>query len=133
MAALAAVALGFGFRDAERELTVIASMDGWGHGNVRQIERRVRPDDSLALVAPWEISLDYAFWHHPIKWAFLPANRYTLELLARTAPIGTVLLPQPQPDDRVSADDLRRIGLAEVGVVTIRRAPYLLFKRPARP
>jgi 4-amino-4-deoxy-L-arabinose transferase-like glycosyltransferase len=133
MAALAVAAMGFGFRDAQRELAVIASMDGWGHGNVRQLERRVRPDDSLALVAPWEISLDYAFWHHPIKWAFLPANRYTLELLARTAPIGTVLLPQPQPDDRVSADDLRRIGLAEVGVVTIRRAPYLLFKRPARP
>jgi hypothetical protein len=132
MAALAAAALGLGFRDAERELAVLASTDGWGHGNVWQIERRVRPDDRLALVAPWEISLDYAFWHHPIKWAFLPANRYTLELLARATPIGTVLLPQPQPDDRVSADDLRRIGLTEMGVVQIRKAPYLLFKRLAR-
>jgi hypothetical protein len=133
MAALAVAAIWFGFRDARRELTTMAFMDRLGQANVGQIERRVRPDDSLALVAPWEISLDYAFWHHPIKWAFLPANRYTLELLARATPIGTVLLPQPQPDDRVSADDLRRIGLTEVGVVKIKKAPYLLFKRLGSP
>jgi 4-amino-4-deoxy-L-arabinose transferase-like glycosyltransferase len=133
MAVLAAAGLGAGFRDAERELAAIASMDGWGHGNVWQIESRVQPDDRLTLVAPWEISLDYAFWHHPVKWAFLPANGYTLDLLARATPIGTVLLPQPQPDDRVSADDLRRIGLAEMGVVKIRKAPYLLFKRLPQP
>jgi hypothetical protein len=107
---------------------LMSSMDSWGDANVQALERSVKPDDRLALVGPWEHTLEYAFAHHPVKWSFLPQNRFTLELISRAAPIGTALLPLPRPMDRVSAADLLNIGLREVGRVEIRGQRFRVFK-----
>jgi hypothetical protein len=106
----------------------LSSMDSWGDANVQALERSVKPDDRLALVGPWEYTLEYAFTHHPIRWSFLPQNHFTLALISRAAPIGTALLPLPRPMDRVSAADLLNIGLREVGRVEIRGQRFRVFK-----
>jgi|HubBroStandDraft_3_1064219.scaffolds.fasta_scaffold03421_3 hypothetical protein len=129
-AALAAL-LWIGARTGSAAHRALSSLDTWGDQNLDGLERLVRPDDRLALVGPWEHTIEYAFAHHPIQWSFLPQNRFTLDLVARTAPIGTVLLPMPRRPDRVSAADLRSIGLQEVDRVVIRGQRFRLFKRPA--
>ena len=59
----------------------------------RAIERleRIDIDRDKLLVSPFEISLDYAVAHYPLRWSFVPANSRTLRLLDSEHEIGTFI------------------------------------------
>src|SRR6185369_8830545 len=49
---------------------------------------KVDIDRSRMLVTPFEMSTRYRYDHFPVYWAFIPANRPTLEMLAARFDIG---------------------------------------------
>ena len=59
----------------------------------RAIERleKIDIDQEKLLVSPFEISLDYALAHYPLRWSFVPVNSRTLRLLDSEHEIGTFI------------------------------------------
>jgi hypothetical protein len=83
LTSVAAVGRTFPASDAEDDAT-------------RAFMSSVQHDDRRMLVGPFEVSLPYAFDHHPLQWAFVPMNGQTLDLLSKQYDIGTLLLPLPR-------------------------------------
>jgi hypothetical protein len=108
------------------------------YGNVRQVDRldnrrtawleQLGHDDSMMLVAPPHF-LDYVLKHHPVQWAFVPANDETLALLAASYPIGTLLLSAGELDRSLSSAALAQVGLEPIRRVNFGQEWYWLFRR----
>jgi hypothetical protein len=85
-------------------------------------------DQQKMLVAPFQLSLDYAYRHHPLKSSFTPANGETFELLANLYDIGTVILPSSDYSSSFKPGDFERFGLLLDRAVTYEGQEYLIFK-----
>ena len=56
-------------------------------------------DSQQMVVSPFWLSLDYVNEHYPQRWAFIPANCPTMQLLDAKEGIGTLIVPaQPGPE-----------------------------------
>jgi 4-amino-4-deoxy-L-arabinose transferase-like glycosyltransferase len=89
---------------------------------------RLGHDDQAMLVAP-HLFLPYVYRHHPVQWAFVPANDESLALLAARYPIGTLLLPANQLGETLSAEGLARAGLIQESRVAFGQEGYWLYRR----
>jgi len=86
-------------------------------------------DRNRMLVTPFEISTRYRYDHFPVYWAFIPANRPTLEMLAARFDIGALILKDTHPllkDPRTLAD----FGFYREQVLVINDLNYVVYKRP---
>lgn len=94
----------------------VAFLDGVGH------------DPRLTLVTPHQIGLDWAYERWPAKWAFVPANRQSLELLDRRYPVGTIVAP----DNRayLSTQDVVQAGFRLEEQRGFAGERYRIFKKP---
>jgi hypothetical protein len=54
-------------------------------------------DDRRLLAAPWDLALPYVHRHYPVKWAYLPANAPSLDVLMKRFDVGTVVVPEGHP------------------------------------
>jgi hypothetical protein len=84
-------------------------------------------DDQSLLVSPWRLSLDYVNKHHPVRWAFLPANCPTMQLLNSKEGIGTLITPEGAGIE-VGASPCGT-GLRFDGEKVWRGTRYLVFRR----
>jgi hypothetical protein len=96
-----------------------AALESVGHDNARM------------LVTPFDISIRYRYDHFPVRWAFAPHNQPTLELLAARFDLGTLILPDDHPLLQNPAA-LARLGFYKERVLTIEKANYVVYKRPAQ-
>ena len=84
-------------------------------------------DNRQMLVSPFSLSLDYVNEHYPQRWAFVPANCPTMQLLTAKECIGTLIVPaQPGP-----GADLRSCstGLKFDGEKVWRGTRYWVFRK----
>jgi len=70
------------------------------------------PPDRL-LVGHFPTTLNYAVQHYPTRWAFLPQNEETLELLNERYPVGMVVLPERSMAKRFPRETLEGLGLRQ--------------------
>ena len=54
----------------------------------------LHPEDELLMASPYDISLGYVQEHYPARWAYLPSDCRTMQLLDRRYEIGMVILPE---------------------------------------
>jgi hypothetical protein len=87
-------------------------------------------DNTRMLVTPFDLSVRYRYYHFPVPWAFLPYNQPTLELLAARFDIGTLILNDNHPLLQNPAA-LAGLGFYKERVLTIDKANYVVYKRPA--
>lgn len=86
-------------------------------------------DRTRMLVTPFEMSTRYRYDHFPVYWAFIPANRPTLEMLAGRFDIGALILKDQHPllqDPKVLAD----FGFYREQALKINELNYVVYKRP---
>jgi hypothetical protein len=86
-------------------------------------------DDRRMLVAPFWVALPYVFAHYPVRWAYVPKNRPTLELLDQKYDIGTFIVPADRQGTDLTRDDLEAIGLKVERRLGYQGVRYLVFKR----
>ena len=77
-----------------------AFLDGLGH------------DPRTVLAGPSALALDWVVRRHPVDYAFIPANDYTLRLLRERHRVGTLILNDPPSVGK----GLSRYALAEAGL-----------------
>ena len=73
-------------------------VDGIGH------------DDATIVAGPFDLYLDYALRHYPVRYAFPPENRATLDLLCRHYVVGTLILPAEHALEDPRYDLEREVG-----------------------
>ena len=84
-------------------------------------------DDTTLLVSDVEF-LHYVHDHYPVKWAFVPSNLRTLELLAAKYPIGTLLLPKDRRNRLLSEAELATAGLMFEQQLAFGDIEYLVYR-----
>jgi hypothetical protein len=89
-------------------------------------------DDSTMIVAPHRIGIPYVSRHPSASYAFVPANRSTLDLLCRRYPVTMLIY---DPDDAL---DLKPQDIAAQGLLPYRRvhlldAHFTVYRKPAFP
>jgi hypothetical protein len=95
-----------------------------GKQTVALLESLGLADDGV-LVAPWDVSRDYALRRYPQRLSFVPSNTRTLRLLAATHPVRTVIVGT----NTRAGNSPRYLGtIREMGLVQTRELPY-----PGRP
>ena len=82
-----------------------AFLDGLGH------------DPRTVLAGPSSLALDWVVRRHPVDYAFIPANDYTLRLLRERHRVGTLILNDPPSVGK----SLSRYALAEAGLHFVGR------------
>lgn len=83
--------------------------------------------DRQTVVSPFWLSLDYVNEHYPQRWAFVPANCPTLQLLDLKEGIGTLIVPvQPELEAEFSTC---RTGLMFDGDKLWRGKKYWVFRK----
>lgn len=105
--------------------SVVTDAEDFEH--VRWLEE-IQHDDSQMLVSDVKF-IAYAYEHYPVRWAFVPANGRTLDLLAIKYEIGTVVLPERRVPFVLSPDDFARNGLYFAGNKELDGQTYSIFKR----
>ncbi|HWF02214.1 MAG TPA: hypothetical protein VHA06_00930, partial [Candidatus Angelobacter sp.] len=84
-------------------------------------------DNRQMLVSPFWLSLDYVNEHYPQRWAFVPANCPTMQLLDAKEDIGTLIVPaQPGPEAEQRSC---RTGLKFDGEKVWRGTRYWIFRK----
>lgn len=110
------------FFDSQRALT---------GGNPAFLES-LHHDDRFLLTAPFykmPESFGYLYTHYPVKWAFLPVNMITFEMLNSRYPVGTVILPT-DGSTMLDPDSVSRAGFRFEGPrVDDYGVQYLILKR----
>jgi hypothetical protein len=89
-------------------------------------------DDRTLLVAPFDVALVYVLGHHPVRFAFVPANAPSLDVLARHERIGT-LVARPAEAEAIGADALAAAGLAPAGQWLHRGIALVVYRQGPRP
>jgi 4-amino-4-deoxy-L-arabinose transferase-like glycosyltransferase len=84
-------------------------------------------DSKQLVVSPWVLSLDYVNEHYPQRWAFVPANCPTLQLLDLKEGIGTLIVPA-QPGLEAERGSCGT-GLKFDGEKVWRGTRYWVFRR----
>lgn len=97
-----------------------AGFDAFVDGFTRLVET-LGHDDNTVLVSAFPYSAGYAFTHHPVRWALLPANEESLQMLASKYAIGTLILPRAR---RLDAFPLTDASLHSVGLTYERTVSY---------
>jgi len=90
----------------------------------------ISPDPSGVLVSNWRVGALYVYENYPAKWAFVPANERTLELLHEKYPVATAVLDKADIQ-RLGVKALEKIGLVySMEVVGPNGSAYSVFRRP---
>ena len=83
-------------------------------------------DSQQMVVSPFWLSLDYVNEHYPQRWAFVPANCPTMQLLDAKEGIGTLIVPaQPELEAEYRSC---RTGLKFDGEEVWRGRMYWIFR-----
>jgi hypothetical protein len=101
------------------DLKYAAALESVGHNNTRM------------LVTPFGLSTRYRYDHFPVRWAFLPENPPTLNLLATRFDIGTLILRDDHPLLNDPAT-LAALGFYKEQTLVIDSFNFLVYKRPPR-
>jgi hypothetical protein len=84
-------------------------------------------DSKRLVVSPWRLSLDYVNEHYPQRWAFVPANCPTMQLLDLEDDIGTLIVPvEPGLEAELGSCGT---GLMFDGEKVWRGTRYWIFRR----
>jgi hypothetical protein len=106
----------------------------FGAGAVEKLER-IDIDQDRLLVSPYQISLDYALAHYPIRWSFVPANAETLRKVDEAHEIGT-FIARPDQIPLPMRQTLNQLGFRTTGEFDhqVRGADftYYVFQRASR-
>ncbi len=87
----------------------------------------LEPDSRLTVVSPFYVGLDWAYVRWPARWAFVPANRESLDLLNRRYPVGTIAVPDNTA--YLGTEEFLRTGFSLVDERPYKGARYRIFKR----
>jgi hypothetical protein len=79
------------------------------------------------VVSPWWLSLDYVNEHYPQRWALVPANCPTMNLLDLKDTIGTLIVPAQPGIDPQMASCGTPLRFSEEK--TLRGTRYAIFRR----
>jgi len=97
------------------------------------ILQTLQTDPGTALLAPHEMIKQFAVEAYPTRVGFHPANDATLELVSERFPIGTLVLPDPDPGTKLSSEALRAAGLyPSPQRIGGERTGYAIWTRPPR-
>ena len=87
-------------------------------------------DNTRMLVAPYQLTVRYRYYHFPAAWAFPPNNQPTLELLMSRFDVGTLILDNDHPLLQ-NPTVLARLGFYKEQVFVVDGVNYVVYKRPA--
>lgn len=80
--------------------------------------RSLAPPSMSTLVMPYELVAGYFYQSFPVRWAFVPANLKTLDLLHRKYPVGMMILPyQPGMTTWQYQQVAQRVGLTSIQLI----------------
>lgn len=93
-------------------------------------------DHDGVLVAPPPLALDYVLYHYPLRWSFVPRNQKTLELLAETHALGTIILPENALGRSLTVPSIEAVGLQRTRTfrhrLRLNDATFVVFERAQR-
>lgn len=80
--------------------------------------RSLAPPFTSTLVMPYELVAGYFYQSFPVRWAFVPVNIKTLDLLHHKYPVGMMILPyQPGMTTWQYQQVAQRVGLTSIQLV----------------
>jgi hypothetical protein len=125
--ALSALAAAVTFKGFDQMLSFDLA-DERGNAFVESLDH----DGRTMLVAPHRLGIPYVSRHPTASYAFVPANRRTLDELCQRYPV-TMLIYDPDDALDLKPDDLTAQGLMPYRRVRLLDAHFIVYRRPAFP